>query len=474
MTESGTGITALMVPLGALATHAAEYGRGGFRVVSDVTARNAIASYLRSSKMWVLTESDGKVFELGAGLTNSDWAEKTFSGGTPSPGSVDTAELATGGVTNAKLADMTAGTLKGRALGGGTGAPQDLTPTEATAILDPMVGDSGSGGTKGLVPAPAAGDRASGKVLQAGATWGYSIAPGSADTFMLAVRDITSIAGGRDVCYCSSTSELWIALGTNNSVRYYNLRTFVTGTVATTGSANQLIYCALNDRVYVSCGDNNVRAINPSTKTVAATIATAATPRGLTFDAVSSLIYVCAGTGVTEINPVTNMISRTSAAISGVSANMGWPVVANGSIYAGKDGTGGVAVISRSALTLTTTLGAAVHDTNSGAAYDGVKVWIGGTASVTSMRVVDPVANTISATITTTSNPCGIVYDSFSQKIYANALTEIYTYSPTTLTCLQVQFGTSGGFGICIDRNLGCLVTVHLTSATLKLFTLAY
>lgn len=40
-----------------------------------------------------------------------------------------------------------------------------------TANLDAMVGDSGSGGTKGLVPAPAAGDAAAGKFLKADGTW---------------------------------------------------------------------------------------------------------------------------------------------------------------------------------------------------------------------------------------------------------------------------------------------------------------
>jgi hypothetical protein len=38
-------------------------------------------------------------------------------------------------------------------------------------MLDAMVGDSGSGGTKGLVPAPAAGDAAAFKFLMADGTW---------------------------------------------------------------------------------------------------------------------------------------------------------------------------------------------------------------------------------------------------------------------------------------------------------------
>jgi hypothetical protein len=44
--------------------------------------------------------------------------------------------LADGAVTNAKLSDMAQGTVKGRAAGAGTGDPQDLTPDQASTILD--------------------------------------------------------------------------------------------------------------------------------------------------------------------------------------------------------------------------------------------------------------------------------------------------------------------------------------------------
>lgn len=74
-------------------------------------------------------------------------------------------------VSNAKLANMAESTIKGRAAGAGTGDPTDLTATQATAILNNVVGDSGAGGTKGLVPAPAAGDAAAGKFLKADGTW---------------------------------------------------------------------------------------------------------------------------------------------------------------------------------------------------------------------------------------------------------------------------------------------------------------
>lgn len=74
-------------------------------------------------------------------------------------------------VSNAKAANMAESTIKGRAAGAGTGDPTDLTATQATAILNNVVGDSGAGGTKGLVPAPAAGDAAAGKFLKADGTW---------------------------------------------------------------------------------------------------------------------------------------------------------------------------------------------------------------------------------------------------------------------------------------------------------------
>jgi hypothetical protein len=104
-------------------------------------------------------------FQAAGGVSDGDKGDITVSA------SGVTWTVDNDAVTNAKLANMTQSTIKGRAAGAGTGDPTDLTATQTTAILDNMVGDSGSGGTKGLVPAPSAGDAAANKFLKADGTW---------------------------------------------------------------------------------------------------------------------------------------------------------------------------------------------------------------------------------------------------------------------------------------------------------------
>lgn len=141
---------------------------------------------------------------------------------------ITTAKIADDNVTNAKLANMAAGTYKMRVTAS-TGDPEDATATQATAGLNAMVGDSGAGGTKGLVPAPAAGDAAAGKVLSADGTWKGGVARGWIDGLQMstdAVNTVTVTAGqataddGSYVMNLSSSlakllSSAW-AVGTGN------------------------------------------------------------------------------------------------------------------------------------------------------------------------------------------------------------------------------------------------------------------
>lgn len=100
-----------------------------------------------------------------------------------SPGTVASSIAANGNlsciqVSNSTMINMFAHTFKGNNTGS-TGPVLDLTATQLTAELNPVVGDTGSGGTKGLVPAPAAGDAAASKFLKADGTWATAGGGGS-------------------------------------------------------------------------------------------------------------------------------------------------------------------------------------------------------------------------------------------------------------------------------------------------------
>ena len=104
---------------------------------------------------------------------------------------VSNAKIADNAVSNAKIAQVATATFKGRTTSG-TGNVEDLTATQATALLNEVVGDSGSGGTKGLVPAPASGDAAALKFLKADGTW--SATPGGNANATESVAGIAEIA----------------------------------------------------------------------------------------------------------------------------------------------------------------------------------------------------------------------------------------------------------------------------------------
>lgn len=90
----------------------------------------------------------------------------TYTGSSTIPGTAIQANA----ISNSQMTTMANNRVKGNVSGGVTN-PSDLTGTQVTALLDAFTGDSGSGGVKGAVPAPSAGDAAAGKVLGAGGTW---------------------------------------------------------------------------------------------------------------------------------------------------------------------------------------------------------------------------------------------------------------------------------------------------------------
>jgi hypothetical protein len=130
-----------------------------------------------SSVTGLLTSTDWSTFnskQAAGSYITALTGDVTASG----PGSV-AATIANSAVTLAKMANLAANSIIGNNTGS-PAAPIALTTAQTTAMLDAMVGDSGSGGTKGLVPAPASGDAAANKFLKADGTWA---AAGSALTF---------------------------------------------------------------------------------------------------------------------------------------------------------------------------------------------------------------------------------------------------------------------------------------------------
>ncbi|SFV33504.1 DUF2793 domain-containing protein [Hyphomicrobium facile] len=102
---------------------------------------------------WVADESALVIYDAGA------WSLFAGSGG---------GSGLTGPVANADLANVSSGTIKGRA-SAGSGSPEDLSAAQATALLDVFTG-SGASHKKGLVPTPGA-TAGTAKYLREDGTW---------------------------------------------------------------------------------------------------------------------------------------------------------------------------------------------------------------------------------------------------------------------------------------------------------------
>jgi hypothetical protein len=99
--------------------------------------------------------------------------------------------IADDAVTNAKAANMEQATIKGRAVGAGTGDPTDLTATQATAVLDVFTSS-----LKGLTPSSGGGTT---NFLRADGTWTAPPAGGATDLSYTASTRLLESSTGVDV-----------------------------------------------------------------------------------------------------------------------------------------------------------------------------------------------------------------------------------------------------------------------------------
>lgn len=138
-------------------------------------------------------------------------------------GAGGSATLTDDSVTNTKLANMAANTVKGNNTGSAAD-PADLTVAQVTAMLDDFEGDSGSGGTKGLVPAPASGDAAAGKYLKADGTWATVSASGSSTLAALTDLSAAGTSADKNKLLVSDGDTTYSFITASMALGYFDVR----------------------------------------------------------------------------------------------------------------------------------------------------------------------------------------------------------------------------------------------------------
>lgn len=222
-------------------------------------------------------------------------------------GAVTTAKILDGNVTDAKLSNMTAGTFKGRIAGAGTGPPQGLTSTQATAILDTF-----TSALKGLVPASGGGAV---NYLRADGTW--DIPPTTPYTLSF------SAVAGADLAYQEDGDDDYLVFHDDSAgVPGRMLASRVLGDIAPmqcqlrgksiTGVASYLVLLAYGGgRITI---DNRIHKIRHETHGIRMDLSSLS-GGGLTVNKKYDIFVAFEAVSVASADPTTNVVTLAASSI---------------------------------------------------------------------------------------------------------------------------------------------------------------
>jgi hypothetical protein len=289
------------------------------------------------------------------------------------------------------------------------------TPTAATAVLNAMVGDSGAGGTKGLVPAPAAGDAAAGKVLRADGTW----AEPRSDLLLNDVRGFISANSGRGLQYVAALDKVLYAESVSNGkIVSIDTKTDYPIPVYTSAKTPKGLVYAANanlaaSRLWLPNGTTDLFSVNPNTW------ATDVSSAGSRCD---YLLY-CSGNGT--LFGFDNGASKIREYNSTTGAQIGSDY-ANANLVANTTDTPAVYVAANNSIYFTDLFGTvrrfnctshaitSLGVLHTGAGATGASMMLGsdgllyitngGSTDKYKIKIVDPATDTVTATIDLSSN----------------------------------------------------------------------
>lgn len=170
-----------------------------------------------------------------------------------------------------------------------------LTWANLKAGLAAFVGDSGSGGTKGVVPAPAAGDAAAGKFLKADGTWAApSGGGGSGDVIGPASNNDSYVPQWNGANSKTLKDGLAVGTGANNLVQLDGSGKLpaVDGSALTNISAS--IPGGSSVGAYVWCWKTNYTSLSLGSTIAGSNLATISSPGGIIGSALPGT-WMCQG-----------------------------------------------------------------------------------------------------------------------------------------------------------------------------------